>query len=1087
MESEIKSEESYKPNNGSVGLAEIADGSGNDAPPIIGEPHSAGVSGSPIIRLLKVCRRHSGLVVAALSSFFIFLVLNFSNGERFLFFQNSIPTGGDMGAHIWGPAFLRDELLPNLSLTGWAPDWYQGFPAYRFYMVIPALAIVIVNVGLVWWVGLPLAIGLIFAVDYLIGPKLTKSAGNSVESIRSGLLGKLNLSLLPLRLVLMTFAIVGAAALVHIPYGIAFKLVAFSGVVLMPIAAWGMGRLARVPEPGPAFLAIGTLVFLFDANFTILGGNLLSTLAGEFSFSISFALVLLAIGMVIRSLDDRKWYGRTSIIIALAALSHVIPVFFLVPAIGFIVFANPKSARVVPVSGIALLLMTVVWLNPQIDSRIKVTATLIGLLAIISALSFAWNYSKETFSRFGSEFLLAARLGLVGFGIAAFWFIPFGFTGEIQGMFNDLGWIRETAFVDNLLTTPMSIAFPLAGLGFIISLFTRQRLGIVMSVMCGFFVLLYVNIGPGALWNQRLLPTVYLTAYLAAAIGLANILRFTIEHSFSLEVPRRRALAAFSFVALIPAVLGIMAVLGRAPLTNNEFINDEGEAVIAWAGFAINEGHPVQAWSTWNSTGIETKDHFREYRDVISTMELIGQEVGCGRAFWEFSPELDRFGTPMALMLLPHFTDGCIDSMEGLFFESSASTPFHFLNQSRLSIEPSAAQRFLPYESFDIDVGVDQMRASGIRYYLASNDQAIEAARNHSDLTEITAVSGAFPEGAAFTNAFAIFEHNEWAEAEGLDHLPVVVSGNTFEDIFVGGDDGQETPQRAEIEAELDEFRATLEGNGVPGQVIEDRINQERAFLRDELEQQSEFLVGWEGEAVRAYQNPAAYPALPAVDGPSDWPRTAVEGIAEERVLPSEFLSIGDSELLTEIDDPAVVSNYSTTRDTISFEVDQIGKPVIVRTSFFPNWNVDGAEGPWRVGPNQMVVVPTDTQVELSYGSSLLERGSYLITFTSLLGLFFVYRRRQMSAPVVEAQLLANASGGISSGQGKANVETASEEVISESQVTDESAEGIDTPEPAPLVEVLQDSGTTSESSGDQSSDEMVDELAEEDSKVKEP
>ena len=52
-------------------------------------------------------------------------------------FTRSTPTGGDLGAHVWGPAFLRDELLPQFRLTGWTPDWYAGFPAYHFYMVVP--------------------------------------------------------------------------------------------------------------------------------------------------------------------------------------------------------------------------------------------------------------------------------------------------------------------------------------------------------------------------------------------------------------------------------------------------------------------------------------------------------------------------------------------------------------------------------------------------------------------------------------------------------------------------------------------------------------------------------------------------------------------------------------------------------------------------------------------------------------------------------------------------------------------------------------------------------------------------------------
>ncbi len=74
-----------------------------------------------------------------------------------------------------------------------------------------------------------------------------------------------------------------------------------------------------------------------------------------------------------------------------------------------------------------------------------------------------------------------------------------------------------------------------------------------------------------------------------------------------------------------------------------------------------------------------------------------------GESEWEYEAEEDGFGTPMALMLLPHWTDGCIGSMEGLFFEASATTPFHFLTQVELSAAPSAAQRDLPYGTFDID------------------------------------------------------------------------------------------------------------------------------------------------------------------------------------------------------------------------------------------------------------------------------------------------------------------------------------------------------------------------------------------------
>ena len=88
-------------------------------------------------------------------------------------------------------------------------------------------------------------------------------------------------------------------------------------------------------------------------------------------------------------------------------------------------------------------------------------------------------------------------------------------------------------------------------------------------------------------------------------------------------------------------------------------------------------------------------------------------------------------------MLMPHWTDGCIGSMEGLYFESSTTTPFHFLIQSELSTAPSRAQRDLPYRSFDIDAGIDHLQQFGVKYYAASSQVATEKAKQHSSLTQI--------------------------------------------------------------------------------------------------------------------------------------------------------------------------------------------------------------------------------------------------------------------------------------------------------------------------------------------------------------
>src|SRR3954469_24463769 len=79
------------------------------------------------------------LVVAGASLFVL------SQLKPSLLLPNATPAGGDMGAHVWAPAYLRDHLLTKGRLSGWTPDWYAGFPAFQFYMIVPSLAIALLS------------------------------------------------------------------------------------------------------------------------------------------------------------------------------------------------------------------------------------------------------------------------------------------------------------------------------------------------------------------------------------------------------------------------------------------------------------------------------------------------------------------------------------------------------------------------------------------------------------------------------------------------------------------------------------------------------------------------------------------------------------------------------------------------------------------------------------------------------------------------------------------------------------------------------------------------------------------------------
>ncbi|MHB8328949.1 MAG: hypothetical protein ACYDD6_04895, partial [Acidimicrobiales bacterium] len=109
-----------------------------------------------------------------------------------------------------------------------------------------------------------------------------------------------------------------------IPFTIAFKLVTILGSLTLPVAAWAFGRLAGLERPRPAVLAIATLPFLFDQTFTIYGGNLYSTLAGEYAFSLGLSGALVFLGVVIRGLRTGRLRVTAALLLAFCVLCHLV-------------------------------------------------------------------------------------------------------------------------------------------------------------------------------------------------------------------------------------------------------------------------------------------------------------------------------------------------------------------------------------------------------------------------------------------------------------------------------------------------------------------------------------------------------------------------------------------------------------------------------------------------------------------------------------------------------------------------------------------------------------------------------------------
>jgi hypothetical protein len=788
---------------------------------------------------------------------------------------DTTPAGGDMGAHVWGPAFLRDHVLPLGRLTGWTPDWYAGFPAYQFYMVLPALLIVVVSAGLHGWAALvPLTLGL------GLGVLAWKAPARSTR-----------------RHLLVAAAVAVPVVLVGMPYDVAFKVVTVLGVLSLPVAAYALGRLAALPFPTPAMFSIAMLPFIFNreprlsGTGNIIGGNLTSTLAGEFSFSLSLTFGLLFLGTVIAGFRTGRYRWLAAVLLALTALTHVIVAIFVLIATALAFLVWPGKARLVwlacalPVGG----LLTAFWTFPFLARRAYVN-------------DMGWEKLPGGAGRRSALHLLGQFITNDG---------SYGTTND--------GY-RTAVLKDFIAPSGLQWLIVLAVVGLVLAILLRIRVGMWLGLVAFSMAIGFIVAPETRLWNARLLPFYYLALMLLAALGIAELARaVAVLATPDPEAPRDYLGVALK--TLITALaLGLVVVMVGFPLKALPFeTNDNG--TLRWMGvLETTDRNPAPDWARWNYTGYENKPAYPEFYGFMNTMAGVGREHGCGRLMWEYDdPTLERYGTPMAPMLVSMFTDSCIGSMEGLYFESSTTTPFHFINQRELSYSCSCAQRNLPYGSLDVNRGVEHLRMFGVRYYAAATAAAKQAADANTDLVPV-----------AESPPWKIYGVKGADLVEPLANQPAVLTNHN---------EG------------LDWVYGTSDPHTAP---VDDKGTLIRA----------------NGPAMTWYTDPSKWDVYLAADGPSSWTRVKDGETPAAQPVPR-----------------ATVSNVQEGIDTIDFDVDRTGTPILVKSSYFPNWKVDGAEGPYRVTPNLMVVVPTSNHVHLHYGTTMVD---YVANGLTLIGIALV-------------------------------------------------------------------------------------------------
>jgi hypothetical protein len=668
-----------------------------------------------------------------------------------------------------------------------------------------------------------------------------------------------------------------------LPYLLAFKLVTALGVFALPAAAYAMGRLFRVRRPYPIMAAVFALAFLLMESYSIYGANILSTLAGEFGYMLSFALVFLFLGTMYRGMEKPGFnmlFVLNCLILMALVLSHIVTTMVLVCIVPGLLLANPRwrspgylVAGVVAAAGIIAVALTM-------ERAIYPMLALLCVIPILLLISPRWR---------SLGYLVA--VALVGFCLSAFWSLPFA---------SNLEWTAHMAWgqlhsIKDLLPTALLPAATLGLIGMAYAVARKERRLLPLAWITFITLVLFWTLPDGRLWNARILPFFYISIHLWAAYGSTWLVRpfMVMMHDlFHLRGATSRRI----YIPVVAIVIGAVLVITSTT-----------------AG----------GWIKWNYSGYEGKGQWTQYHEINEFLDTL---TPTGRVMVEHGQKLDEFGTPRAFEIIPYWTKQ--DTMEGTLMEASYTAPFHFINQAELSKEASNAIIGIDYPGLDVATGITHLQLMNIPYLLAFSEEVTSALANDSRV-ELLATFGEY-------NVYRISGCTGYVEVMKNEPVRLTVAQSEWRDLAVDwylNSDDLDTP-----------------------------------------------LVWDNGE----------------------------EALAQYKgVVPEDVTNLPVTPVSTE----GRVTNELLENESLSFDTTAVGQPHWVKISYFPNWHVDGADGPYLASPSMMMVIPTQSHVTLYYGRTMANTvGQVLevLAWVLLLGLtgwrsVIWLRRRRMAGAMQES------------------------------------------------------------------------------------
>jgi len=457
-----------------------------------------------------------------------------------------------------------------------------------------------------------------------------------------------------------------------IPLEVAFKLVSVLGAFLLPVTAFFCMRLMRFKFPMPIIAAIFTLPFLFMEANSMWGGNIPSTLAGEFSYSISLSLTILFFGTMYRGTTSERFWLWNSILLALIALTHVYTLLFVVVSSLFLLFTKDR---------------------------------------------------KELRSRF----IYMTKTYILSFLLVAFWIVPLILSLHYTTSYDIIWIINSIGEVFPLILFPFML-LSLVGMYFS---FRDRDLKIAYFyfpiVVASIFYLLAPYIG---VVDIRFIPFIQLFLMLQGAYGLSKItsqlkakwlLPLIVLFLVIIWVNNAKMIEEHSQPYADQIISGNLSSF--IPLTEKWYKDTLPELM-------ENKYHGFTAyWIEWNYEGFEGKTSWNQFQEIKGFLNGSFQD---SRVIYEHSQSHNKFGSSRAFESLPLFAGRA--TLEGLYMQSTISSSFIFYIQSEVSKEQSCPfWANYPCTQFDLENGTEHLKIFNVKHFVAISDKTKDALANDSE------------------------------------------------------------------------------------------------------------------------------------------------------------------------------------------------------------------------------------------------------------------------------------------------------------------------------------------------------------------